>query len=146
MMPLVAAAAVLPSSWMVLPFVALLLCIAVMPLVAHHFWEHHYPKFAFSLGLITTVYYVFFLKSGGAVLHAVDEYISFMSLIGSLYVISGGINIRVRGEATPVVNTVYLLIGAVLANIIGTTGASMLMIRPWIRMNQTRITGFHVVF
>ena len=69
-----------------------------------------------------------------------------MALVGSLYVISGGINISVKGEATPLVNVVFLLIGAVIANVIGTTGASMLMIRPWIRMNKVRITGFHVVF
>lgn len=148
MMPplLAAAGTILPSTWMVLPFVVLLLCIAIMPLLAHHFWEQHYPKFAIVLGLITTVYYLFVLKEGVPVLHAVDEYISFISLIGSLYVISGGINIRVRGEATPLVNSLFLLIGAVLANIIGTTGASMLLIRPWIHMNKVRITGFHVVF
>jgi Na+/H+ antiporter NhaD/arsenite permease-like protein len=147
MPPLFAAApTVLPNEWMVLPFVLLLLCIATLPIAAHRFWEHHYPKIASALGLITTAYYLFVLKSSTPVLHAIDEYINFMSLIGSLYVISGGINIRVRGEATPFVNVVFLLIGAVLANIIGTTGASMLLIRPWIRMNKIRITGFHVVF
>jgi Na+/H+ antiporter NhaD/arsenite permease-like protein len=74
------------------------------------------------------------------------EYVSFIALIGSLYVVSGGIHIRVKGEATPLVNTVFLLVGAVIANLLGTTGASMLLIRPWIRMNKYRITGYHIVF
>jgi Na+/H+ antiporter NhaD/arsenite permease-like protein len=136
----------LPNSWMVLPFVALLLSIALLPMVTKHFWEHHYPKIAVGLGLITAAYYVFGLHNTHAVLHAMTEYVAFMALIGSLYVISGGINIRVKGEATPLGNVIFLLIGAMIANVIGTTGASMLLIRPWIRMNKYRITSFHVVF
>jgi Na+/H+ antiporter NhaD/arsenite permease-like protein len=66
--------------------------------------------------------------------------------VGSLFVISGGISISMKGEATPWRNTLFLAIGAILSNIIGTTGASMLMIRPWIRMNKYRITGQHIVF
>jgi Na+/H+ antiporter NhaD/arsenite permease-like protein len=72
--------------------------------------------------------------------------VGFMALIGSLYIISGGINIRVKGEATPTANVAFLLIGATIANVIGTTGASMLLIRPWIRMNKYRITAYHIVF
>jgi Na+/H+ antiporter NhaD/arsenite permease-like protein len=139
-------AAVLPSYWMVLPFAALLLCIALMPLLAAHFWEHHYPKVAVGLGLVTASYYVGVQHDWHPLLHAAHEYISFMALIGSLFVISGGISIRVQGEATPFRNTIFLAIGAVLANVIGTTGASMLMIRPWIRMNKYRVTGLHIVF
>jgi Na+/H+ antiporter NhaD/arsenite permease-like protein len=140
------AATTLPSPWMVFPFVVLLLCIALMPLFAARFWEHHYAKVAISLGLVTTAYYVFGLQHGNAMLHSMMEYLSFMALIGSLFVISGGINIRVKGEATPWVNTLFLLVGGVVANLVGTTGASMLLIRPWIRMNKYRITQFHVVF
>jgi Na+/H+ antiporter NhaD/arsenite permease-like protein len=136
----------LPPLWTVAPFALLLLSIALMPLVAPHFWEHHYPKVAVGLGLVTGLYFYFARNDGHALLHAGHEYVSFMALVGSLYVISGGINIRVKGEATPLVNTVFLAIGAVLANVIGTTGASMLMIRPWIRMNRYRITSMHVVF
>ncbi len=131
---------------MVAPFALLLLCIALMPLFAAHFWEHHYPKVAVGLGLITAGYYAFVQKDWHPLHHAAAEYVSFMALVGSLFVISGGINIRVKGSATPLVNTLFLLIGAVLANLIGTTGASMLMIRPWIKMNKYRITGFHIVF
>ncbi len=141
-----AAITVLPSYWMVLPFAALLLCIALMPLLAPHFWEHHYPKVAVGLGLVTAIYYAGVQHDWHPLVHAAHEYVSFMALIGSLFVISGGINIRVKGEATPLRNTVFLAIGAVLSNVIGTTGASMLMIRPWIRMNKYRITGQHIVF
>jgi len=138
--------AVLPPMGMLAPFAILLLCIALMPLFAAHFWEHHYPKVAVGLGLVTAAYYAFVQHDWHPLHHAANEYVSFMALVGSLFVISGGINIRVKGEATPLVNTLYLLIGAVLANFIGTTGASMLLIRPWIQMNKFRITGFHIVF
>lgn len=131
---------------MVVPFVILLLCIALMPLFAAHFWEHHYPKVAIGLGLLTTSYYLLVEGNWHPLHHAAHEYVSFMALVGSLFVISGGINLRVKGEATPLVNTVFLLIGAILSNLIGTTGASMLLIRPWIRMNKYRITGLHIVF
>jgi Na+/H+ antiporter NhaD/arsenite permease-like protein len=136
----------LPPMWTMAPFAILLLSIALMPLFAPHFWEHHYPKVAVGLGLVTGLYYFFVRHDSHALLHAGHEYVSFMALVGSLFVISGGINIRVKGEATPMVNTIFLAIGAVLANVIGTTGASMLMIRPWIRMNKYRITSLHVVF
>ena len=136
----------LPSPWMVLPFVALLLSIAVVPLVAGHFWEHHYAKVAVGLGLITTCYYLFILGDSHAVMHSMTEYLSFMALVGSLFVISGGINIGVKGEATPMANVLFLLFGAAIANVIGTTGASVLLIRPWIRMNKYRITTYHIVF
>ncbi len=149
MHPLLAASAThaaLPPYGLILPFVALLLCIALMPLIAPHFWEHHYPKVAVGLGLVTAVYYAVIRHDWRALQHAGHEYVSFMALVGSLFVISGGINIRVKGEATPLRNVVFLAVGAVLSNFIGTTGASMLLIRPWIRMNKYRITGQHIVF
>lgn len=147
MLPLLAStAATLPPYWTILPFALLLLCIALMPLIALHFWEHHYPKIAVGLGLVTAAYYLGVQHDWHPLQHAAHEYVSFMALVGSLFVISGGINIQVKGEATPLRNTLYLAIGAVLSNFIGTTGASMLMIRPWIRMNKYRITGQHIVF
>ena len=127
------------------PFVLLLLCIALMPLLAAQFWEHHYPKIALGLGMVTAGYYLFVMKDTHALHHAAAEYISFMALVGSLYVISGGIEINVKGEATPMANTIFLAVGAILSNLIGTTGASMLLIRPWIRSNKYRITGLHIV-
>lgn len=135
-----------PHPAMILPFVVMLLAIALMPFIHKHWWEHHYPKVAVGLGLITTVYYFAFLRNGSRMLHVAHEYVSFIALIGSLFVVSGGIHIRVKGEAKPWINCLFLFIGAVLSNFIGTTGASMLLIRPWIRMNKYRITSFHIVF
>jgi len=131
---------------MILPFVVMLLSIAFMPFIHLHWWEKNYPKVAVALGAIAVTYYLVFLGQPGRVAEVAHEYISFIALIGSLFVVAGGVHISVRGEATPLRNTIFLGIGAVIANFIGTTGASMLMIRPWIRMNKYRITAFHVVF
>lgn len=131
---------------MILPFILLLGTIALAPLFFADFWTKHYPKVAYGLGAITLIYYFFGLHAHEAMIHTAKEYISFIALIGSLFVVSGGIHIRVKGEATPLANVVFLAIGAVLANLLGTTGASMLLIRPWIRMNKYRITAHHVVF
>lgn len=128
------------------PFALLLLSIAVLPLVRLHMWEKNYPWFALGLGSVTALYYIVGRGDLGPLVHSAHEYVSFICLIGALYVVSGGIHITVKGEATPAVNTVFLAIGAVLANFLGTTGASMVLIRPWIRMNKYRITAFHVVF
>ena len=135
-----------PHPGMVLPFALLLAAIATGPFLNKHWWEHHFHHVALGLGAITTAYYIFALNAPGRMLHVAHEYVSFIALVGSLFVVAGGIHIRVKGEATPRVNCVFLLVGAVLANFIGTTGASMLLIRPWIRMNKYRITAFHIVF
>ena len=135
-----------PNPWMILPFGLLLGAIALAPLFFPDWWARHYPKVAYSLGAVTLIYYVFSLHAYQRTLHVGHEYISFIALIGSLFVVSGGIHIKVKGEATPCVNTLYLFLGALLANLLGTTGASMLLIRPWIQMNRCRITGYHIVF
>ncbi len=135
-----------PHPLTILPFVVMLFCIAAMPFIAGHWWEHHYPKVALGLGTITVSYYLVGLHNGARMLGVAHEYVSFIALIGSLFVVAGGIHIRVKGESTPTVNCVFLLVGAVIANVVGTTGASMLLIRPWIRMNKYRITAFHIVF
>ncbi len=131
---------------MIAPFVALLACIAVCPLLTPKFWEHHFRTVACGLAGISLLYYVVVLHAGGRMLHVGGDYVSFIVFIGSLFVVAGGIHIRVRGEATPEVNAVYLAIGAILANLLGTTGASMLLVRPWIRMNKYRFTSFHTAF
>ncbi|MEK7707951.1 MAG: sodium:proton antiporter [Verrucomicrobiota bacterium] len=143
---LLAAATAEPHLLMILPFALMLLAIALMPFINLHWWERHFPKVAMGLGTVTTVYYVFVLGNAGRMLHVGHEYVSFMALIGSLFVVAGGIHIDVRGEAKPSVNCLFLFIGALLANVIGTTGASMLLIRPWMRMNKYRLTAFHIVF
>src|SRR5437773_9697448 len=134
------------NPWIILPFGVLLAAIALAPLSCPGWWSRHYPKVAYSLGLVTVLYYAVVLHAGHRLLHAAHEYASFIILIGSLFVVSGGIHINVKGKATPRVNTVYLFIGALLANLLGTTGASMLLIRPWIRMNKYRITSHHIIF
>jgi len=133
------------NPWMILPFAAMLLLIASAPLVFPHWWHHHYPKVAIALGALTVAYYAFALHQPQRYAHVAHEYVSFIALIGSLFVVAGGIHINVKGESRPLTNVLFLAIGAVLANIIGTTGASILLIRPWIRMNKYRITAFHIV-
>jgi Na+/H+ antiporter NhaD/arsenite permease-like protein len=135
-----------PAPLMVLPFVILLLMIATGPLFYKHFWEHHYPKIAVFLGLITVGYYIFFLRDTVSLMHTLTEYISFIALLSSLFVASGGILIKVDSKSTPMVNIAFLFFGAILSNIIGTTGASMLLIRPFIRVNKDRIAPYHIVF
>src|SRR6266481_8501022 len=135
-----------PNPLMILPFGLLLATIALGPLCFADWWSKHYPKVALSLGAVTLAYYFLGLQAYQSVLHVGHEYVSFIVLIGSLFVVSGGIHINVKGEATPHVNVVFLLIGALLANLLGTTGASMLLIRPWLRMNKYRLTGHHIVF
>jgi len=141
-----AAAVIDPHPLFTLPFAALLLCLATLPRLLPKFWEKHYPKVSLGLGAIAAGYYLFGLHAGADMLGVMGDYASFIVVIGSLFVVSGGIHLRVKGEARPWVNCVYLLLGALLANVIGTTGASMLLIRPWIRMNKYRFTGHHLAF
>jgi Na+/H+ antiporter NhaD/arsenite permease-like protein len=135
-----------PNPWMILPFGLLLAGIALAPLFAPTLWLKHYAKFAFTLGGLTLTYYLGVLHAPAPVRHAAVDYLGFIALIGSLYVVAGGIHISVKGEATPLANVLFLLTGAILANVLGTTGASMLLIRPWLRMNKYRVTAHHVVF
>ena len=135
-----------PHVLMVAPFVILLLAIALMPFIHKHHWENHYPKVSITLGLITSVYYIVALHNVPRMLTTLVEYAGFIALIGSLFVIAGGIHINMTGRSTPVVNTGMLALGAILANLIGTTGASMLLIRPFLRINKYRVAPYHVVF
>jgi len=136
----------LPSVFMVIPFVVLLGMIATGPLFYHHFWEKNYPIIAILLGLITVFYYLFFLNDTHNLLHTLQEYISFIALLSSLFVAAGGVLIRVDKKATPWLNAGILLFGSLIANIIGTTGASMLLIRPFIKINRNRIKPYHIIF
>jgi Na+/H+ antiporter NhaD/arsenite permease-like protein len=136
----------LPGTYMVVPFIILLLMIATGPLFYKHFWEKHYPKISIALGLIVVVYYLTVLGDGKSLLHTSAEYISFIALLSSLFVASGGILIKVDREATPMFNVIFLIIGAFASNIIGTTGASMLLIRPYIKMNRERLSAYHIIF
>ncbi len=134
------------NPWMMLPFGALLAAIALGPLFFAAWWGRHYPKVVAALAAIVVAYYVAGLGAPELVLRTAHEYLSFITLIGSLFVISGGIHINVKGEATPLANVLFLFFGALLANVFGTTGASMLLIRPWLRMNKYRVSAHHVMF
>ncbi len=118
-----------------LPFALTLLGIALIPLRWPHFWESNRNKGFFSavLGVPVVLYVATF--DGVVVVHTALEYTSFIVLLGALFVISGGIVLRGDLRATPEVNTAFLAVGALLANLIGTTGASMLLIRPLLRTN-----------
>jgi Na+/H+ antiporter NhaD/arsenite permease-like protein len=134
----------------IIPFALLLALIATMPLSPHgvkRLWERFYPLVAIGLGLVVAAFYILKVPAGGhEVFKTMEEYFAFIVLIGSLFVVAGNIHISIGGEARPLGNMMFLLVGALLANLIGTTGASMVLIRPWIRMNKYRITAFHIVF
>ncbi len=131
--------------WM-LPFFLLLGSIAVLPLIRKHWWEKNYPLVSVGFTVPVFFYYLFLLQDTHALVHAGFEYVSFICLIGSLYVVAGGIHIGVKGQATPAVNAMFLFVGAVVSNFLGTTGASMIMVRPWLRTNKSRLWPYHVVF
>lgn len=136
----------LPPLWLVIPFVGLLLMIATGPLFYAHFWHHNYGKIAIGLGVAVAGYYVFVMHDTYRPMHSLFEYISFISLLTALFVASGGILLGWDQKGSPMTNVILLIVGAAIANIIGTTGASMLLIRPFIRLNKGRIKPFHVVF
>lgn len=129
----------------IIPFVLLLLSIAIIPLIKLHWWEKNYPAISFSLGTLVVLYYIFSHQTA-RMIHTALEYFSFISLLASLFVVAGGILIHLKVRGTCLTNTVFLFIGAVIANIIGTTGASILLIRPYLRMNTNRLRSYHVVF
>src|SRR5687767_11410642 len=135
--------------WTVLPFVALLLSIAILPLATGHWWEHNRNKaiIAFTLAAIVALYMVATHGRHGLheILDKIYEYTSFIILLAALYVISGGIYIKGSLSGTPLANTGMLATGALLASFIGTTGASVLLIRPLLRANKTRQATAHIV-
>ncbi len=127
-----------------LPFGAMLLAIAILPLTAPRFWEHNRNKaiVAAVVSLPTLIYLIAQLP--GELVHTAGDYASFIILLGSLFVISGGILMTGDLRATPVNNTFFLLVGALLANLIGTTGASMLLIRPLLSTIKERKHTTHI--
>ncbi|MFC5386710.1 sodium:proton antiporter [Aquamicrobium segne] len=137
------------SLWWALPFVGLLLCIATGPLLFSHVWEHHYGKIAILWSVLVIAPLAAFYgipAASEAVLHALLlEYMSFIILLFALFTISGGILVSGNIQGTPLFNSSLLLVGAILASVIGTTGASMVLIRPIIRANDNRPFNAHVV-
>ncbi len=140
--------AALGAAWGV-PFAGVLLSIALFPLVAPHFWHHHYGKVvaAWALAFLAPFAATFGIGAAAAgFVHAlVAEYIPFIVLVGTLFIVAGGIYIRGNLHGSPALNAGILAVGAVLASFMGTTGASMLLIRPLIRANDNRKHSAHVV-
>jgi Na+/H+ antiporter NhaD/arsenite permease-like protein len=137
------------AAWWAAPFAGLLLSIAVLPLLAPAFWHHHFGKVtaAWTLAFFVPFAVLFGLSvAGTSLVHALlAEYIPFIVLLIALYTIAGGIFIRGNLHGSPLLNVALLAIGTLLASVMGTTGASMLMIRPLIRANDNRTHKTHVV-
>lgn len=134
--------------WSALPFAGILLSIALMPLFAPHFWEHHFPKVSAFWALVFALPFLYFFQEIAVheIAHIVIiDYIPFILLLWALFTVSGGIYIKGSLKGTPAVNSVILLIGTVLASVIGTTGASMLLIRPILRSNSWRAYKVHTI-
>ena len=135
--------------WWGVPFAGVLLSIALMPLLLPAFWHHHYGKVMLAWAAAFLLPFAYSFGSGAAaagLVHAlVAEYIPFIVLVGTLFVVAGGIFIRGNIHGSPAINVLILAIGAFLASFMGTTGASMLLIRPIIRANDNRNHAAHVI-
>ncbi len=136
--------------WSIIPFAGILLSIALFPLLAPHFWHSHFGKVSTFWGLIVAVPFLLVFK--GAALHEIlhiyiADYVPFIILLWSLYTVAGGILLKGKLRGTPIVNTGMLAVGTFLASWVGTTGAAMLLIRPFLRANAYRKRKtFMVVF
>lgn len=133
------------------PFILLLLAIAVLPIVAGHFWHSNFRKAIVALILsapVVAYLYWFEQSTGEPALHKLEhsllEYLDFIVLLAALYTVAGGVALEGFLRPSAVLNTLLLAVGAVLANFIGTTGASMLLIRPFLRINANRVSRRHL--
>jgi Na+/H+ antiporter NhaD/arsenite permease-like protein len=134
-----------PPTYAVVPFVAMLLAIALGPLLAPRAWEPNRNKFLVAAALGAPILALYIAREPLALLHTAQEYVSFIIMLAGLYVISGGILVRGDLVATPLTNAAFLAVGSVLASFIGTTGASMLLIRPLLQTNRERRHVRHTV-
>lgn len=134
--------------WWILPFAGLLLCIAVLPLATPHWFERHRNKavVAAVFGLPTVLYLLVGFGDVGReqVLVTAEDYFSFIVLLAALFTVSGGIHLTGNLLGTPFTNTVFMMVGAVIASFIGTTGAAMLLVRPLLRANSERRHTVHI--
>jgi Na+/H+ antiporter NhaD/arsenite permease-like protein len=137
------------SLWWALPFAGILLSIATGPVLYPHFWEHHYGKITLGwtlLGVVPMLLSYGLPATLTALAHTVLlEYLPFIILLFALYTIAGGILVAGNIHGSPLVNVGLLTIGGLLASVVGTTGASMIMIRPVIRANDNRPSNAHVI-
>ena len=127
-----------PAAGWALPFVVLLLAIALLPLALPRFWASNLRKLAVAAALALPVFLLYLQQRPSALQDTADEYVSFVVLLGGLFVISGGVFLHGDLEATPRTNALFLAGGALLASLIGTTGASMLLVRPLLQTNRER--------
>jgi Na+/H+ antiporter NhaD/arsenite permease-like protein len=134
-----------PPLYSVVPFVAMLLAIAVCPLWVPHWWESNRNKLVLAIALALPVLAAYGVRHPAALVHTAGDYVSFIVLLTGLFIISGGILLRGDLVATPVTNTGFLALGAVLASVIGTTGASMLLVRPLLQTNRERTRVKHTL-
>ena len=136
--------------WSCIPFACMLLSIALMPLLIPTFWHHHFGKVSAFWAASLGIPFLWFFRGDAVyeILHIIlADYVPFIILLWSLYTVSGGILLRGSLRGTPIVNTTMLIIGAALASWMGTTGAAMLLIRPFLRANNYRKNRtFMVVF
>lgn len=132
-----------------LPFIGILLSIATGPLLFPQLWHHHYGKLAFVWATLTLAPMAALYGAPtalAALVHAlVAEYLSFIVLLFALYVVAGGILVTGNLRGTPLVNTAFLVFGATIASVVGTTGAAMILVRPLIRANAARLNNVHVI-
>lgn len=137
------------SLWWISPFLAILFSIAVGPLLAPTYWHKNYGKITFAWSLVTV--FLLWAKLGlGGMSWAVSEtygshFFPFIIFVGCFYLIANGIYIRLDGVSNPYRNTLFLLVGALIANILGTTGAAMLLIKPFLAFNQARQHKTHLL-
>ncbi len=134
--------------WSIIPFVGILLSIAVLPLVAPDIWHHHFGKISamWALSFAAPFLFVYHGIAIYEILHIyIIDYVPFIILLWGLFTIAGGIVVSGSFKGTPIVNTTMLLLGTVLASWVGTTGAAMVMIRPVLRANRDRTNKVHVI-
>lgn len=133
--------------WSIIPFVLMLLTIAIAPLFLEHWWEKNQNKLivSLSLGIPTAIYLIIVGLTPKLTETLLFDYVPFIILLGALFTVTGGIHLKGDIEAKPLTNTLFLGIGAVLASFMGTTGAAMLLIRPVINTNQQRKYKVHTI-
>ncbi|MFA5878718.1 MAG: sodium:proton antiporter [Candidatus Margulisiibacteriota bacterium] len=130
---------------MLVPFFLLLVLIALGPIIFEHFWHKNYKAISLFLGGLVIIIYLY-QKENFEITRTFAEYFSFISLLFSLYILSCGIYIFSEKKATPLINSIFLFLAAIITNFIGTTGAAVLLIRPYIRLNRYHIKPYHIIF
>src|SRR5207247_1743546 len=117
--------------WSILPFFTLLFLIAMGPVILKGYWHDHFHYISLSLGSFVCIYYIYVTKDLAIPISAASDYFSFITMTAALYIIAGCIHFDVDYPARPFTNVLFLAFGALISNIIGATGASILLIRPF---------------